>query len=291
MVITLTNLPREIILLILSHLSVADLLQCSRICHTMRSLCFDPVLHKGRRQRAIFNLQLELSRRKTRAEISPPMRWVYLTNTFVLSRSIDRSLVKIRLSHNLGKRPRVEELVTRSIFPSWYAVVSPSLIPAQRELHRCKIRIELSHKLNQRPDLQELVQLNILPGECLNGTISSRLIATRRRVLKETLKDGLRSWIERGIKARQDQGIEEEQSHHVKSVVRWLTARCLALQLEMRFDRSAMQIKNSQSRYGRALQHKITREKQDFRGVSAPARANVLALTRFWEQLNPSTGL
>lgn len=281
---TLDHLPREILLLILSFLSVPDLLQCSRTCHDLRSLCLDPLLHEERRKWAIASLQIELTKRKSRAELSPPQQWIYLSRTFVLSRSIDRSLVKIRLAHNLTKRPRFNELVARCVLPKG-AHLSPLLIQAHHELQKCNMRTQLNKKLNRRPRAQDLVHLNILPQEWIDGKVSPGLIETQRRVIKETLKDGLRSWVEnRGLKAQQDW---TERQASVKSMIRLLTAKSYAHELELRHDRIAMQMKEAQLKYGRPLQHKILRERRDPQFAN-PTRAHVYALKTFWEKVHRS---
>ena len=137
---SLIDLPDEVLLIILSFLPVPDLLQCSRACHLLYFLAADPILHRDRLANAAVSLRKELSRRKTRAAISPPNAWIWLSKTNVLSRSISRSLIKIRLSHNLTTRPAIRDLVTRSVLPAYALNVSPILIQSQRAVYKHHLR-------------------------------------------------------------------------------------------------------------------------------------------------------
>ena len=124
---SLGDLPDEVILHILSYLQTSDLLQCSRTCHSIRTLTLDPILHRDRRRWAASNLKVQLSRRKSKAEISPPQAWIWLNRTHMLSRSISKSLIKIRLCHSLEHRPAVKELIARAILPQAATNCSPML--------------------------------------------------------------------------------------------------------------------------------------------------------------------
>lgn len=83
-------------------------------------------------------------------------RRIFLTNTTVVSRKLARSLTAIRLSRRLAVRPPPEALVARAV----------------------------------------------LPPECLPGgaggsgvVVSPALVARRREVERERVKDGLRRWV------------------------------------------------------------------------------------------------
>lgn len=287
---SLIDLPDEVLLIILSFLPVPDLLQCSRACHLLYFLAADPILHRDRLANAAVSLRKELSRRKTRAAISPPNAWIWLSKTNVLSRSISRSLIKIRLSHNLTTRPAIRDLVTRSVLPAYALNVSPILIQSQRAVYKHHLRDGLVRKLERRPGMKSLVSMNIIPEECARRSISPAIIETRRRVIKENLKDGLRAWVEnRGLKAQQKRAIEldETERRTVKMLVRRLTARKLAEQLESPADAISLEMKKAQARWGRAREAQKLKDESRLSGLAGgfahPTRAHVLGLKRFWE--------
>jgi hypothetical protein len=107
--------------------------------------------------------------RRTRA-ILPPMltspqrpsladliaRHIFLTNTTVLSRKLARSLVSIRLSRRLAVRPSAETLVERCVLP-------PECVPGK--------------------------------GVDGSGLVAPAIVAKKRAVERERVKDGLRRWI------------------------------------------------------------------------------------------------
>ena len=286
---SLTDLPDEVLLHILSYIAVPDLLQTSRTCHLFRFLAADPILHEERRRLASANLQFELSRRKTKASISPPNSWIWLSKTNVLSRSISKSLIRIRLCHSLGRRPSTKELVARAILPAYSAYVSPLLVQSQQAVYKNWLKNRLCRKLERRPNVHSLVSMNILPEECVR--VSPALMDARRRVIKESLKDGLRAWVEtRGLKAQQRRALELDDTERktVKALVRRLTARKLAEELETQADATGMEKKRAQARWGRALE--MQRMKDERRSAIQgacvhPTRAHVSGLKRFWESV------
>lgn len=286
---SLTDLPDEVVLHILSYLAVHDLLQTSRTCRVFRALAADPILHEERLRWASANLQLELSRRKTKASISPPSAWIWLSKTNVLSRSISKSLIRIRLCHSLERRPSTKELVARAILPAYSPHVSPLLVQSQQAVYKNLLKGDLCRKLERRPSVNSLVSLNILPEECVK--VSPALVTARRRVIKESLKDGLRAWVEtRGLKEQQRRALELDDSERktVKALVRRLTARKLAAELETQADAVAMERKRAQARWGRARENQRIKEQRraasqgDF---AHPTRAHVSGLKRFWESV------
>ena len=293
------QLPPEILLRVLSHLEVNDLLQISRTCHTLRDLACDPLLHLERLQYAHYTLSRALSHRPAKASISPPNAWIWLSKTNVLSRQISKSLIRIRLSHNLEHRPHPRDLVLRAILPpactTYSSMVSPALIQSQQAIQKQRLRDRLSHKLDRRPSVTSLVSMNIMPEECARRTVSPAIFATRRRVIRESLKDGLRAWVEgRGIAAQKRKADEMESSERstVKSMARRFTARKLAQEQEGRRDSVALEKQKAHARWGREVE--VARRKEESRarqnaGCSHP-RAHVLGLKRFWEGVIRAAG-
>ncbi|RMZ90012.1 hypothetical protein DV736_g2764, partial [Chaetothyriales sp. CBS 134916] len=294
---SLDQLPPEVLLRVLSHLPVDDLLQVSRTCHLLRDLACDPLLHVQRLQRASYMLQRALLHRPSKSSISPPHAWIWLGKTNVLSRQISKSLIKIRLSHNLEHRPRARDLVERAILPqactTYLSVVSPALIQSQRAVQKQKLRDKLGHKLQRRPSVNSLVSLNILPEECAKRTVSPAIFATRKRVIRESLKDGLRAWVQRrGIAAQKRKADEMEATERstVKTIARRFTDRRLAQEQQRdqsTLDRVALEKQKARARWGREVE--LARKQEEERrarpnaGCAHPTRAKVLGLTRFWE--------
>ncbi|KAG5974589.1 hypothetical protein E4U55_008137 [Claviceps digitariae] len=89
-------------------------------------------------------------------------------------------------------RPTVADLIARSIFRTRTSVVS-------RRLSWSLVSIRLSRRLASRPPVEDLVKRCVLPKECVPGLtsvhVSPGLVAKRRAIEKEKVKDGLRRWI------------------------------------------------------------------------------------------------
>ncbi|KAI1366449.1 hypothetical protein F5Y08DRAFT_132722 [Xylaria arbuscula] len=89
-------------------------------------------------------------------------------------------------------RPTLAELIARHIFLTHTTQIS-------RRLARNLVAIRLSRRLPQRPSAETLVQRGVLPPECVPSwgcaQIAPALVAKRRAVEKEKLKDGLRRWV------------------------------------------------------------------------------------------------
>ncbi|KAI0193101.1 hypothetical protein F4808DRAFT_464891 [Astrocystis sublimbata] len=89
-------------------------------------------------------------------------------------------------------RPTLAELIARHIFLTHTTQIS-------RRLARNLVSIRLSRRLPERPSAETLVQRGVLPPECVPGCgcapIAPALVAKRRAVEKEKLKDGLRRWV------------------------------------------------------------------------------------------------
>jgi len=139
--------------------------------------------------------------------------------------------------------------------------------------------------------MASLASLNIIPEEYAQKIVSPALVDTRRRVIKETLKDGLRAWVEsRGLKAQQRKAIEldDEEKTTVKALVRRITARKLAMELDEQADAISMEKRRARARWGRALdaqRYKDERRVDGTGGCAHPTRAHVLGLKRFWESV------
>lgn len=90
-------------------------------------------------------------------------------------------------------RPSLADLISRSIFLTNTTVVS-------RKLARSLVCIRLSRRLAARPSAEVLAARCVLPPECLPSkrtAVAPALVAKKRAVERERVKDGLRRWIER----------------------------------------------------------------------------------------------
>lgn len=300
---SLTDLPSEVLHRVLVFLDVPSLLQTSRTSHLLRSLCLDPVLQKARLARARHDLNVLLLRRLPKSSISPPNAWIWLSKTNVLSRSISKSLIKIRLNHSLERRPSVDDLVERAILPECCLkihtnVISPAIVGRHEDIRRSRLKMKLGKLLARRPSIDRVVELNIIPAECASGTpVSPKIIETRRQVIKEHLKDGLRAWVKgRAIaeQRRKEEEYDEGTRVDVKAIVRRFSARAAAAELETNaVDKVSLEKKCAQARWGREVE--IERKREQRRAVvsgvcSQPARAHVLGLRKFWEGIIKATG-
>ena len=297
MPINLETLPTEVLLHVLSFLSIPDLLSLTRTCHILRHLACDPVLHTHRLHSTSIYLAHTLPNRPSISTLRPPRALILLSRTHVLARSLSRRLVSVRLNHNLSRRPSASSLVERSILPrectSYSSPVAPALIQSRQAVLRQHLRAGLGRKLERRPSPTSLVSLNILPPECATRTVSPALISTRRQVIRESLKDGLRAWVEgRGVAAQKRKADELDASERttVKALVRRFTARRLAAaadEVDQRPDAMALEKRRAQVRWGRDADSARVRECEERRrglgACSQPTRAHVLNLKRFWE--------
>lgn len=106
--------------------------------------------------------------------------------------------------------------------------------------------------------------------------------------MRESLKDGLRAWVEgRGLAAQKRKADEMDATERktVKNMARRFTARKLAQEQEGRRDWVEAEKQKAQAQWGREVE--IARRKEERRasqnaGSSHP-RAHVLGLKRFWE--------
>ncbi|KAL2264547.1 hypothetical protein VTJ83DRAFT_7057 [Remersonia thermophila] len=152
------DLPNEVLFQILSHLEVCDLLAISRTSRRLRALSLTPYLHRTRlrRTRRLLQPMLASPARPTIADLI--RRSILLTNTEFKSRRLAHSLASIRLSRRLAARPTPEALVERCV----------------------------------------------LPAECLPwcqgkkggaGSVAPSLVARKRAIERERIKDGLSRWL------------------------------------------------------------------------------------------------
>lgn len=290
----LQQLPDELLLKLIWFLDLDDLLQLSRTSHKLRELACDPVFHLERLHYAACAVERALARRPTRAAISPPNAWIWLSKTNVLSRQISKSLCKIRLNHNLERRPSVDSLVLFNILPAtcttYSSTVSPALIQSHRAIQKQRLKDGLGRKLERRPSMHSLVSLNILPEEC-ERRMSPTILAKKRQVMRESLKDGLRAWVEgRGLQAQKRKAEEMEfaERRTVKSLAQRFTAKRLAVESEDRGGCVELEKRKAQALWGRELEAARRREERmaDANGGCAhPTRAHVLGLKRFWESV------
>ena len=294
MMTSLDSLPPEVLLHVLSFLEVPDLLQLSRTSHALREVACDPLLHLERLHHTSCVLSILLARRPSKSSISPPNSWIWLSKTNVLSRQISKSLIRIRLSHNLEHRPSPFDLVQRAILPSvcttYSSHVSPVLIQSQQAVQRHRLKDGLGKKLERRPSVGSLVSLNILPEECARHNVSPAIVATRRRVIRESLKDGLRAWVEgRGIQAQKKKADELEAVERitVKGLVRRFAARKTAQDVDAHLlDPLTLEKKRAQAMWGREVEvaKRNAERRTAVHGTCAqPTRAHVLGLKKFWE--------
>lgn len=82
--------------------------------------------------------------------------------------------------------------MARSIFLTHTSVVS-------RRLARSLVSIRLSRRLAARPSAEALAERAVLPVECVPGMapvhVAPAIVARRRAVERERVKDGLRRWV------------------------------------------------------------------------------------------------
>ncbi|KAH7027983.1 uncharacterized protein B0I36DRAFT_247112 [Microdochium trichocladiopsis] len=153
----LDSMPNEILTHIFSYLDVCDLLATSRVCREL--LYASHHLRTLSLQPILHALRLQQVRTTL-----PPL----LTSP---------------------SRPTLAELIARHI-------VLTNTIEASRRLGRNLVAIRLSRRLPHRPSVESLVQRGVLPPECVGGSvIAPGLVARKRAVEKEKLKDGLRKWV------------------------------------------------------------------------------------------------
>ncbi|PTB65537.1 hypothetical protein BBK36DRAFT_1120663 [Trichoderma citrinoviride] len=115
-------------------------------------------------------------------------------------------------------RPSRNDLMSRSIFLTQNTIIS-------RRLAQSLISIRLSRRLASRLSASDLVQRCVLPQECVPGMVpvhvAPGLVAKRKTVEKERIKDGLRRWISASWKNRVHERAEDaRRSDEIRGVGR-----------------------------------------------------------------------
>ncbi|RGP76121.1 f-box domain-containing [Fusarium sporotrichioides] len=116
-------------------------------------------------------------------------------------------------------RPSLADLIARSIFRTNTSIVS-------RRLARSLVSIRLSRRLAARPSAASLVERSVLPKECVPGMasvhVAPAIVAKKKAIEKEKVKDGLRQWIasrwKREVRERQDGVRKWEESRGIGRV-------------------------------------------------------------------------
>jgi hypothetical protein len=147
---TLSSLPAELLLQIMSHLDIPDLLALSRTSHHLRTLSLDPLLHALRLRRASFTLLSYIPLRPPLTQLMHQR--IYITRTTLAARNLGRSLIKIKLNRKLGRRPSAGELVELGVLPGECynkggkgMVMAPGLVETKRKIERERVKDILRH--------------------------------------------------------------------------------------------------------------------------------------------------
>ncbi|KAK5196683.1 hypothetical protein LTR96_004311 [Exophiala xenobiotica] len=126
-----------------------------------------------------------------------------------------------------------------------------------------------------------------MPEECARRNVSPAIVATRRKVIRESLKDGLRAWVEgRALQAQKRKADEMEavEKNTVKTLVRRFAAKKLALERAEKIN---------SARWGREIEmarHEEERRVMANGACPQPTRAHVLGLKKFWEGVIRAAG-
>ena len=98
-----------------------------------------------------------------------------------------------------------------------------------RRLGRSLVSIRLSRRLAARPSAEALVQRAVLPQECVPGMaspvhVAPAIVARRRAIERERVKDGLRRWVaakwRREVREREEMARRRDESRGVGRVWR-----------------------------------------------------------------------
>ncbi|KAF5583257.1 f-box domain protein [Fusarium subglutinans] len=134
---------------------------------------------------------------------------------------LQRARINLPSRLSSPSRPTLADLITRSIFMTHTSIVS-------RKLARSLVSIRLSRRLAARPSALALVERSVLPKECVPGMssvhVAPAIVAKKKAIEKERVKDGLRQWIasrwKREVKERQDGVRKWEESRGIGRVWR-----------------------------------------------------------------------
>ncbi|EXA47673.1 hypothetical protein FOQG_04230 [Fusarium oxysporum f. sp. raphani 54005] len=134
---------------------------------------------------------------------------------------LQRARINLPSRLSSPSRPTLADLIARSIFMTHTSIVS-------RKLARSLVSIRLSRRLAARPSAAALVERSVLPKECVPGMasvhVAPAIVAKKKAIEKERVKDGLRQWIasrwKREVKERQDGVRKWEESRGIGRVWR-----------------------------------------------------------------------
>ncbi|KAF4961298.1 hypothetical protein FGADI_316 [Fusarium gaditjirri] len=134
---------------------------------------------------------------------------------------LQRARINLPSRLSSPSRPTLADLIARSIFRTHTSIVS-------RKLARSLVSIRLSRRLAARPSAAALVERSVLPKECVPGMasvhVAPAIVAKKKAIEKERVKDGLRQWIasrwKREVKERQDGVRKWEESRGIGRVWR-----------------------------------------------------------------------
>lgn len=136
--------------------------------------------------------------------------------------------------------------------------------------------------------------------------VAPGLVERRRRVIRESLKDGLRVWVERWVvlrRRREEEGekveVEVEEEEGAKGGVKWLVRRFTRRMLEEEEGGKGgvgtgvtRQKRKAQAKLGREDEIAMRWEERKWGAIgdehvggccSQPTQVHVLGLKRFWE--------
>lgn len=113
---TLSSIPDEIILSILTYLDISDIFSLIKTSHRLRTISLDPLLHHQRLLRAKNFLSHALPQRPPLEALRSPRR-IWLSRRDFITRELSRNLLKIRLNKKLGMRPDPGTLLERGVLP------------------------------------------------------------------------------------------------------------------------------------------------------------------------------
>jgi len=126
-------------------------------------LSLDPLLHRIRLKYSHERVEYLFPRRPLIQTISPPVAGIYLTRTHIAARRLHWSLVSIRLSRCLSRRPKLDSLVSANILPKecckidrhsgnfvWGIGVAGPLVQSRRRLERERLKEGLRVRLEKK---------------------------------------------------------------------------------------------------------------------------------------------
>lgn len=128
-------------------------------------LSLDPLLHLLRLRSSHERIERLLANRPALQVLQPPASGIYLTRTHFAARRLHWSLVSIRLSRSLQRRPELSALVSANILPQecakidrhsgefvWGAGVAGPLVERKRRLERERLKEGLRARVQRKAD-------------------------------------------------------------------------------------------------------------------------------------------